>query len=109
MRLDGFSYQEIADKFGVSRQRVQQIIPNVGRTCTSTSEKCIYEGLSHYLSKNRITAKKLADVVGIRYATMMGKLKGEHPFNIVEIEKILEFTGMKYEDLFKKKDIQAKQ
>ena len=32
MRLDGYTLQEIADEFGVSRQYVDQVIPSNGRS-----------------------------------------------------------------------------
>lgn len=39
MRLDGFTYEEIGQKYGMSRERVRQIFANV----TAESGRPIYE------------------------------------------------------------------
>ena len=110
MHIDGYSYREIGEKFGVSRQYVEQtlkeILPNRNSTVrrTRTSEKCIYSGLSDYIKQNNITMKKLMQVIGISHTTLNAKIIGEREFTITEFNKILEYTGMTFEECFKMKD-----
>lgn len=52
MRLDGKTYREIGEKFGVTRQRIEQILRE-GAKCKK-SENCIYEGLAEYIKKKTV-------------------------------------------------------
>ena len=110
MRLDGFTYQEIANKFGVTRQCIQQNIGTVGnsrnnrRNVLRLSENCIYNGLAKFIKENEISSAVLADIIGICRVAAYQRVVGERNFDISDIYKILDYTGMTFEECFELKN-----
>lgn len=109
MRLDGCTYQEIANKFGVTRQCIQQNIA-VGVTMDNRrqvlrlSENCIYNGLAKFIKENEVSSVVLADVIGVCRVAAYKRIVGERNFNISDIYKILNYTGMTFEECFELKE-----
>ena len=109
MRLDGATFQEIGDKFGLTRQRVEQILKfgEIRSHRSKVSEKCIYKGLSDYIDKEKITLSELAKMIGMKCKTTelaKKRITGVRPFKINEIRKILKITGMTFEECFSLKE-----
>jgi len=109
MRLDGMSYQAIADKYGVSRQYIQQML--IGGSRRNQFKKWekdfIYPNLYAYMSsKGFNTLKKISEhlELGITPFHLGKRFKGEVAFRIEEILKIIEITGMSFEEAFKKEE-----
>lgn len=109
MRLDNKTYQEIADRFGVSYQCVQQKL----RYCTRARkdgdyiERIPYKGLYDFLMEHeRVTIPYLA---GIMY-TDTSRARIERVRHLFEgrsahitkgaLDRLLAYTGMTYEELF---------
>ena len=110
MRRDGASYQQIGDAFGVSKQRVQQVLKNQVRLrkCSTDMEKIVYEGIYNYLMDHpRMTFPSLA--------MLMFGTSGSNENNLVHnllhgrncrigksaYDRLIAATGMTYEQLFK--------
>lgn len=110
MRLDGCTFAEIGRRFNVSRQYVEQTLRGTPRKKSqSNSEKCIYKGLSNYISSEGMTLCQLAEIVGLSSTgttTIRKKITGRRKFNITEIKKILELTGLSFEECFCEKDVE---
>lgn len=94
MRLDGCTYQEIADKYGVSRQCVQQSIADfMGRKRTvkkSSLEKCIYPNIRAWMLDSGVTMIRLETICGLNESSTGGirrKLLGQTEFKISEIRR----------------------
>jgi bacterioferritin-associated ferredoxin len=106
MKLDGKSYQAIADKFGVSKQCIQQML--IGGTRRSTfsvqSRGFIYPNLvEHMINKDIHTVSAFAQYLGINEKCpdcLSKKLKGETGFDIGEIRKVLAKTGLTFDEAF---------
>lgn len=116
MRLDGCTYQEIADKFGVTKQYIQQsLFPSDGRMSKiRNSEICIYAGLAQFIDDHNVTQRKLAEVINTKCpqgnsTRLRRKITGETQFKINEIYKILKFTGMTFEECFALKKSEVKE
>ena len=64
MRLDGYTFQEIADKFKVSKQRVQQTLSIISGSRGSIKNgidiKTIYPNLAKWMYDNNVTKIKLS-------------------------------------------------
>lgn len=108
MRLDGATYQEIADKYGITRQRVECILkmrePSKKHS-NKKYEKCIYKGLREWLQQNNYKLNDLQNLISKNKQRQAGnslrmKLCGEREFRLSEINKIINFTGMTFEELF---------
>jgi uncharacterized protein YjcR len=109
MKLDGASYQKIADKFGVSKQCIQQILIGGSRRneLKKWKREFIYPNLYTYMIDHEIrTLKDFKDHLGLKIipAYLGKRLKGMAEFKIDEIQKIIEITGMTFEEAFFKED-----
>lgn len=108
MYLDGCTYQEIGDKFGVSRQYVYQLLSesltNKRGRPTKLSELCVYEGLSRFIKDNSVGCDEIVRIIQRSITNTHQKITDERQFNISEIYKILQHTGMTFEECFKLKE-----
>lgn len=111
MRRDGATYQEIGEKFGVSKQYVHELIGKVRkRKDTADLEKIIFEGI-YQLFKNDecMSYRKLATIIYGRrveishqntvYQFVTGKR--DSMLKIRQIKNILNYTGKSFEEVFK--------
>lgn len=66
----------------------------------------MYNNLEAEMARNKITRKDLAVVLGVRYATIIDKLKGRSTFTLNEAFKIRDtyFPGLTIEYLFHKEE-----
>lgn len=113
MRRDGATYQEIGDVFGVSRERVRQVLKNQVRLRKSSTdmEKIVYEGVYNWLMENpRMTFPAFAQLMlgyGGQNATNLVRnfLHGKNcRINKQSYDRLIAKTGMTYEELFKLRD-----
>lgn len=107
MRINGCTFQEIADKYGVSKQYVQQSITNIARTKrgarTTSIDMCVYSNLKMWMEENGIHLCTLNKILGKSSsgAGRIGeKLRGESDFKISEIKAILKESGKTFEYMF---------
>lgn len=101
MRLEGHTYEEIASKLGCSKQYIQQEIGG-GQMQPRSSFSCIYPNIEKYRRKNHLTISSFANLIGASGASSLSRMLGNHgnPKKKL-IDKILEVTGMTYEEAFK--------
>ena len=112
MRLSGCTYKEIAEKFGCSSQRIHQIIPDTDRNTAwvhQLADICVYKGLSEYIKKNNMTLSAFTEILrpnykGYNTSRIKGWISGVRDFGISDIRKILELTGMTFEECFALKE-----
>ena len=104
MRLEGKSYQAIADRFGVSKQYVYQLF---GQQCKSDPYRNVnvpYTGLRKWMNESRYSIAELARESGCTdnhsYVTITSYLQGSPRMDIDSIRKILRFTGLTFEEAF---------
>lgn len=109
MRRDGCTYEEIGAVFGVSRERIRQVLKNQVRCrkCSTDMEKIVYEGLYNYLMDNpKMTYPALAMVMFGGGTKTNNKLRNLlHGKNCTiskrSLDRLMALTGMTYEQLFK--------
>lgn len=104
MRMEGKSIQEIADHYGVTRQRASQYIKNAGHYMEPIGVKCVYRGLREWMVNNRVRTRHLYDDLypyGCGNATAFSyRLQGRTEFKITEIKEVLAYTGLTFEEAF---------
>lgn len=107
LKREGKTYEEIAQQFGISRQRVFQILGKMDkRYFKPISKKCVfYPGLRNWMNENRISFTELCRRVYGKYHTMQyGYLwqytSAQHPMKIGLIIKLINITGLTFEQLF---------
>ncbi len=108
MKQEGKTYQQIADKFGVSKQRVYHILGKLGRRYFKAIEEKVvaYKGIRDWLNENKISFSEFCRLIYGYYCPELyqrtkGYLSKTHQIKIDIIKKILDITGLTFEEAFK--------
>jgi hypothetical protein len=106
-RGKGMKYREIAKMYGVSYQAVAQACAKYspGHFVPFTEEKLVYSNWRNWMNENKVTTKEfLRRLGGYQYgnsvAAVRGYMRGDHYPSKQTIDKILEITGLTYEELW---------
>lgn len=108
MKIDGYTYEEIAREFGVAKQYICSILTSPGKE--KTYEKIIYPRIADWLRKNNLSMTKFAiklypeKTVKNAQSTSSRKMRGKTELNKSDIDRILEVTGMTYEEAFERRE-----
>lgn len=102
MRLRGFTMQECADRFGVTREYIRQLVPATQNRCHRKIwyEECIFPNIANWLYDNRYTYNRFGLACGTNGMSMRRYLIGEVSIPRERINRILDVTGMTYEEAF---------
>lgn len=105
MRNEGKSLAEIGQRFGVSCQRIFQIIGNSTRYPGRPIKNCVFPGITNWLFEHRVSIKEMSERLNcMGYHTLQLKLSGKHVFTLPETKAILAYTGLTFEEAFGKED-----
>lgn len=103
----GMTYEEIGKKLDLSKQRVFQLIGGIikRRVKPFTTETCVYSGLREWLNEHKIGINELTRKLYGNYHTtsrerVKNRLNGKLQITKTYIDKILEITGLTYEQAF---------
>ena len=108
MRNEGATYEEIGEHFGVSRQRIHAALGPFKKNAQLYT-KIKYKGLKRWFNETDTSFSQFARLVGTRSTTAsIRKMQNwlseggerESSFTIGQIKKMLEVTGMTFEELF---------
>ena len=109
LRQKGMTYQEIADSMGISKAYVAILLDRTVKTSNFhiwPVETSPYPILTQWMNDNQITRQELAEKLGYSVSTSSGyiiaKIMKTDKLSKREIDKLLEITGMTYEELFRK-------
>ena len=112
-REKGLTYQEIADKYGVSKQCIYMACGKGNPTYFQpfTQKRCVYPNLRNWINDNKICAAELIRRLGYEYTGRTASwirtiLAGKGNIKKTLIDKLIALTGMTYEELFKEDDLQ---
>lgn len=102
MRASGMTYNEIGQVLGVSRQRVHQIAHRKrgDHFHVGAVEKIPYIGLRNWMLENRVSVTELSKLCGVRQL----KLNGKHSMRMETANKVVQLTGMTFEECFRRDD-----
>lgn len=104
MRVDGYSYQDIGEKYGVTRQRAQQIVSRaIKEKSVSARKLCVYPNIDGWMFENNINQKDIAERAGCTQNNISSVLLGKHKPSYSVISAILEMSGMTFQEAFQKK------
>ncbi len=105
---EGLTYEEISQKFGVTKQRVYAICGGrrERRAVNITEAQCVYPNLREYMIKNKCSITELTRALyGDSHATCISMvrflLQGGNSRKKL-IDGILALTGMTYEKAFER-------
>lgn len=106
-RARGMTYAQIANKHGVSKQRVGQVcgtkVQNQFRAISA--DGCVYKNLRNWMNQNQISRNELMRRMGFQTGgkqmdALRRCMKGISNPSKEFIDKMMEATGMSYEILF---------
>ena len=114
MRLEGYTYQEIADELGVSRQCVHEKLTKYDKKLLGMRGKgfdintIIYKGFyEHFRDDDYESLTSFAHKVSGNANHPLSKLRnfltGEHKdarFSVPQIKRMMEVTGKSFDELF---------
>lgn len=99
-RAEGMTYRQIAAKHGVSYQAVYCACTRREKHFRPYTEaEVIFPAMRRFLNENEISRTRLAEVLG-GSGNANGWMRGIHDIKKRNIDKLLDFTGMTYEQLF---------
>lgn len=110
MKLDGMSLEEIGQHFGVTRERIRQVIPappdeirgQYRAKQRSKYDDMIYPALAQWLYDHRFTFSRFAHEIGRTESSVGRWFKGKNEMPKSAIDAILKRTGLTYEEAFLK-------
>ena len=98
MRANGCTLQQVADKYGITRERVRQIL--FAYATPRNAKAHAHPNTSHWMGENGVTLSQLADNCKLSYNTVRGYLNGVRDPNFIFVEYILKETAMPFEVAF---------
>ena len=98
MRANGCTLQQVAVKYGITRERVRQIL--LAYTAPRKEKVYAYPNISNWMEENGVTLSQLADNCKLSYKTVRAYLKGIREPNFIFVQYILKETGMPFEVAF---------
>lgn len=118
MRINGATYQEIADACGMSKQNVNERISRYAKRLTSgvrghgfSISDIRFKAIREYFSKHpNESVKSFAKKVSVLPETMRNFLRGKHEsyFTITQIRQMCEIVGQPFEEVFGGADDESK-
>lgn len=106
-RDQGLTYAQVAEKLGVSKQRVAQLLGQQDtRRYQPIKETCIYPNLRAWMNDNKVSRSEFLRRMGLTTQNTNAVvfnhiLRGEQDPRKSFIDKMIEVTGLPYETLFK--------
>ena len=108
---NGLSCKEIAVKYGISVQAVYAACGSVrtNRFRQYNPEDCIWVGLRHWLNYHKVSRRALLRKMELEYSQqnlerLNNNLRGKTDLRMSFIRKMMEITGMHFEELFREGD-----
>lgn len=106
LRDQGYTLEQIGLLLDISRARAGQLVARQGRFQAVTDKHCPFVNLRAWMNKNRVSRAEFLRRMGYmnspetirRFGTY---LRGEHQPRKDFIDKMLDVTGMTYEEMFK--------
>ena len=101
MRIDGRTYQEISECFGVSKQCIYHVLTGIIQG--DTKKNIAFPAIRNWMHENHISVKGIlqrADDNVFSYQSLRRGLSGERMFKSNEINELLRITGLDYKEVF---------
>ena len=104
LRLEGLSLEEIAKRFGVSREWVRQCLYGYCKGRRGRPFKCVYIGLKHWIIRSEISMPHLFEKTSAfkNISVLRRCLAGEQRLTMEQIKDLMDVTGMTFEEAFER-------
>ena len=108
MRLDGYTLQEIGDKYGLTRERIRQMFASITTESGISRKNYIYPNISDRMIDNNVSQYDLCKKLGCTQTTISSYLTGRKHPSFAFINLMLELTKMPYEVAFSKERLEGR-
>ena len=98
MLLDGHTLQTVGERFGISKQGVQQMLTVTNIRIDMAAQSCVYPNISRWMAQNGYGYMSIAKMCDISPQTVQRTLSKGSDCKKSFIDKILKVTGMTYEE-----------
>ena len=104
MRLEGATLQEVADRFGVTRECIRALTPAPEKRGNKkhNHKDIIYPNIDKFLYENRHSYSSFAKLIGMSGSAVYNALTGATTPTKKLIDRVLEATDMTYEEAFRR-------
>ena len=110
MRMDGMTYQQIGDKMGISRQRVEQILCTVFEKeprKLKKNRKIRFVNIKAYLDKNNMSYAQFSDAIQMSQFTVRQYFNDLRRPSLEFVEKTAKLLCIPWEDVLKTDEEEA--
>ena len=108
MRLDGYTLQEIGDKYGLTRERIRQMFASITTESGISRKNYIYPNISDWMIDNNVNQHDLCKKSGCSQSVISSYLTGRTSPSFAFINLVLELTKMPYEVAFSKERLEGR-
>lgn len=108
MRLDGYTLQEIGDKYGQTRERIRKMFASITTESGIYRKNYIYPNISDWMIDNNVKQSDLSKKLGCAPNTISAYLTGRSHPTFAFINLMLELTKMPYEVAFSKERLEGR-
>lgn len=104
-REAGITLEEISKQYGVSKQRISQVISGKKKSYyrKKTRQLSVYPGLDRWMLEKGITYVYLNELMGFSknsWQAIRKRVRGESKLRKEDIDKLIRLSHMSYEELF---------
>ena len=107
MKLDGCTFQQIGDRFGVSKQRIQQLLSAVllKKSSPLRLDRNVYSEIARLMVERNISYKYLDDNLAAgKKGHIYRVLTGSQNMTVNDALKLSELFGLPLDQIIKKKE-----
>lgn len=102
MLLEGASYSDVARKYSLSRERIRQMFSPIMQRDMRKRSFSIYPNFTSWLREKNLSYHKFAEMTGVSGQHISHVMTGKGNPSKNWIDRVLEVTGMTYEECFAK-------
>ena len=104
MRIDGYSLEQIAKKFGVTREWIRQMLYK-SVSGDNYRRKYVYPEITKWMDKNNFTQQDICKITGYKQNAISSILIGKNQPSLKFISTICDAMQMQPSIVFKREDV----
>lgn len=105
MRIDGYTLKEIGEKYGISRERVRQLLSNAaGGRNRIIRKNYVYSNIENWMYENDINQEDIAKECGCCQNNVSAILTGKYKPSFDFVSAVLRMSGMTFEEAFQRRE-----
>ncbi len=105
MRIEGDSLEKIGQKYGVTRECIRLMLHGLASFPKVTWDGIVFPYIKNWLIDKNMSVRQFGLALHIAPSNLDLKLKGRVSFVAKEIVKIHDFTGIPFEKIFEREEV----